>query len=101
MTFHHHNSENSVFIHGILTIKADSRVLFLCFFVFLALMGLNKRKKHRCLAAITFLSPLKKTSTEKKKEKKRPPPKEAMNPRATALIHLNNLIINAITSALL
>lgn len=34
MTFHHHNSENSVFIHGILTIKADSRVrvsLFLCF----------------------------------------------------------------------
>lgn len=34
MTFHHHNSENSVFIHGILTTKADSRVrvsLFLCF----------------------------------------------------------------------
>lgn len=71
MTFHHHNSVNSVFIHGILTIKADSRVLFLCFFVFLALMGLNKRKKHQCLAAITFLSPLKKKKKKHQPKKKK------------------------------
>lgn len=97
MTSHHHNSENSVSIRGTLTIKADCRVVCVCLFLFLAQMRLNKRKKHPCLAAITFLSPMEK----KKREQKRLAHKEAMNPRATALIHLNNLIINAITSALL